>query len=39
VQRFPSERRAEDFGHTDLLLATDAPALVFEPVATWLLHH
>lgn len=39
VQRFPAERRAEDFGHTDLLLATDAPALVFEPVATWLLHH
>ena len=39
VQRFGPERRAEDFGHTDLLLATDAPALVWAPLATWLVHH
>jgi hypothetical protein len=39
IQRFGPERRAEDFGHTDLLLATDAPALVWAPLATWLVHH
>jgi hypothetical protein len=39
VQRFGPERRAEDFGHADLLFATDAPALVFQPLTTWLLHH
>jgi hypothetical protein len=39
VQRFGAERRAEDFGHTDLLLADDAEALAWAPLATWLLHH
>jgi hypothetical protein len=39
IQRFGPERRAEDFGHTDLLLATDAEALVWAPLATWLVHH
>ena len=39
VQRFTPERRAEDFGHADLLYANDAEALAWQPLATWLLHH
>jgi hypothetical protein len=39
VQRFGPERRAEDFGHADLLFATDAPVLAWQPLVTWLLHH
>jgi hypothetical protein len=39
VQRFGPERSAEDFGHGDLLFAHDAPALVFQPIASWLAHH
>jgi len=37
IQRFRSPaHRAEDFGHADLLFAQDAPALVWQPLATWL---
>jgi pimeloyl-ACP methyl ester carboxylesterase len=39
VQRFGPERRAEDFGHADLLFATDARTLAWQPLAGWLLHH
>ena len=39
VQRFGAERVAEDFGHGDLLFATDAPALAWQPLASWLAHH
>jgi hypothetical protein len=39
VQRFGPDRRAEDFGHADLLFANDAPALAWQPLAAWLLHH
>ena len=39
VRRFGPERRAEDFGHADLLFAEDAPALAWLPLAAWLLHH
>jgi hypothetical protein len=39
VQRFGADRRAEDFGHADLLFANDAPALAWQPLAAWLLHH
>jgi len=39
VHRFGPERRAEDFGHADLLFAGDAPALAWQPLAAWLLHH
>lgn len=39
VQRYPAERRPEDFGHSDLLFGDDAPGLVFAPLATWLGHH
>ena len=39
VQRYGADRRAEDFGHTDLLLADDAVTLAWAPLASWLLHH
>jgi hypothetical protein len=39
VRRFAVEREAEDFGHADLLFATDAPALAWAPLVTWLLAH
>ena len=39
VQRLPPERRAEDFGHADLLFGTDARELAWQPLAAWLLHH
>lgn len=39
VQRLTPDRRAEDFGHADLLSADDAEALAWQPLATWLLHH
>jgi hypothetical protein len=39
VQRFGPEQRAADFGHTDLLLADDAPALAWQPLADWLVDH
>lgn len=37
VRRFGPERAGEDFGHADLLFATDAPALVWAPLAAWIL--
>lgn len=39
VRRFGPDRLLEDFGHGDLLFATDAPALAWQPLASWLLHH
>lgn len=36
VQRFPADRRGEDFGHADLLFADDAPALAWKPIADWI---
>jgi hypothetical protein len=39
VQRFGADRRAEEFGHADLLFAADAATLAWQPLATWLLHH
>ena len=39
VHRFGAARQAEDFGHGDLLYATDAPTLAWSPLAAWLLHH
>jgi hypothetical protein len=39
VRRFGADRRAEDFGHADLLFAADAPALVWQPLAAWLAQH
>jgi hypothetical protein len=39
VQLYSDEERERDFGHTDLLLAADAEALAWSPLAAWLLHH
>lgn len=39
VHRFGPARRAEDFGHGDLLYATDAPTLAWRPLAAWLAQH
>jgi pimeloyl-ACP methyl ester carboxylesterase len=39
VQRFGSEGAFEDFGHGDLLFADDAPALAWQPLASWLASH
>ncbi|MBX3157033.1 MAG: hypothetical protein KF773_13745 [Deltaproteobacteria bacterium] len=39
VQRHGAEQRTADFGHADLLFADDAPALVWQPLASWLAQH
>jgi len=39
VRRQPPEAIAADFGHADLLFATEAPALAWEPLARWLREH
>ena len=39
AHRFGADRVAEDVGHGDLLYATDAAALAWQPLATWLVHH
>jgi hypothetical protein len=39
VRRFGPERRAEDFGHADLLYADDAAALAWQPLVAWLAAH
>lgn len=39
VRRFGPERRAEDYGHADLLYASSARALAWEPLAAWLAVH
>jgi pimeloyl-ACP methyl ester carboxylesterase len=39
VRRFGPDREAEDFGHGDLLFANDAPALAWQPLASWILAH
>ena len=36
ARRLPPGREAEDVGHADLLFATDAPTLAWQPLATWL---
>jgi hypothetical protein len=39
VRRRPPEQVAADFGHGDLLFATDAPSLAWQPLANWLREH
>jgi hypothetical protein len=39
VHRFGPARVAEDFGHGDILYATDAPSLAWTPLLDWLLAH
>ncbi len=36
ARRLPPGQEAEDVGHADLLFASDAPTLAWQPVATWL---
>lgn len=39
IRRLPAEREAEDFGHGDLLFATDAPTLAWQPLVQWIRAH
>lgn len=39
VQLHPDEEAALDFGHADLLYATDAETLVWKPILDWLVAH
>jgi hypothetical protein len=39
VHRLSPEQEAEDFGHADLLFASDAPVLAWHRLAAWLLRH
>ena len=39
IRRLPVEQEAYDFGHGDLLYATDAPALAWQPLLDWLTDH
>jgi len=39
IRRLPVEDERFDFGHGDLLYATDAPALAWQPLLDWLTHH
>ncbi len=39
ARRLPPGQEAEDVGHADLLFASDAPTLAWQPLATWLAAH
>ena len=39
IRRLDASREAEDFGHADLLFATDAPALAWPTLASWIRAH
>jgi pimeloyl-ACP methyl ester carboxylesterase len=39
IRQLPAAREAEDFGHGDLLFATDAPTLAWQPLLSWLRQH
>ncbi|NVB81711.1 MAG: hypothetical protein HOV81_25170 [Kofleriaceae bacterium] len=39
LRKFGPERRAEDFGHADLLYSAAARSLAWEPLAAWLAAH
>jgi hypothetical protein len=39
VQLLPDDQRAEDFGHVDLLTASDAETLVWRPIRDWIKAH
>lgn len=39
IRRLPAEREAEDFAHADLLFATDAPTLAWQPLVAWIRSH
>jgi hypothetical protein len=39
VRKLPVGEEASDYGHADLLYADDAPELVWDPLASWILDH
>ncbi|MFN0247378.1 MAG: hypothetical protein ACKV2T_10870 [Kofleriaceae bacterium] len=39
IRRLAPEQELEDFGHGDLLFASDAPALAWDPLLAWLRTH
>ncbi len=39
IQRLPDDKRQEDFGHADTLLASDAETAVWKPILDWMLAH
>jgi len=39
VQRQPDDKRQEDFGHADTVLANDAETAVWKPILDWLAAH
>lgn len=39
VRKLPVGQEASDYGHADLLYAADAPDLVWDPLARWILAH
>ena len=39
VHQAPAGQRLADYGHADLFLGTDAPALVWQPILDWLRAH
>lgn len=39
VDLMPPDQRLYDYGHADLFLGTDAPALVWQPILDWLRAH
>ena len=39
IRQLPPEREAEDFGHGDLLYATRADTLAWQPLLAWLTAH
>ena len=39
VQRQPDDKRQEDFGHVDTLLANDAETAVWRPILDWIVAH
>jgi pimeloyl-ACP methyl ester carboxylesterase len=39
VQRQPDDKRQEDFGHADTILANDAETAVWKPILDWIVAH
>ncbi|MBE0565549.1 MAG: hypothetical protein IH621_06325 [Krumholzibacteria bacterium] len=39
IQMPADDQVAQDFGHIDIWTASDAPALVWQPVADWIAAH
>jgi hypothetical protein len=39
VQMLPDAQQSQDFGHADLVAATNAQTLVWHPILAWLVAH